>query len=361
MIALPSRADLKVMQKTVIQCPGISQMLKEIPDEQRGPLLKMMSPMLTGAPWITTTYLKGSRMRTDMGETSVVVNGATGHALTINHQTHQYTVERYNPFQASAGTFTCRITPTSETAPMFGHIVRRYMIALTSSVLPKSQISGEIWAAPDLPTPPSAGFTDGMGAMFQSEMAKVKGMPLAYKLIYRNTPEGDITVTSYATGVEEEPLMASVFQAPPGYQSGATRTATAIPSAGFPLGDGMPLDSVAQVTSEMALGNSQPTADQGPIDLNKLIASASNSGATQGSGRADEQGMSQALSGLSGGNASRLPNGMSSADISKLLSSFTGSQMPSGAGGDDLSSLLNPQMLQQLNTELQSLLNDDGD
>jgi len=360
---LPVRADLKVTQKTIIQCAGIKQMLQEIPDEQRGPLLKMMSPMLTGTPWITTTYLKGSRLRTDMGETSMVVDSATGHAMTINHQTHQYSVGQYNPFQASAGTFTCRISPTTETAPMLGHTVRRYLIALTSSVLPKSQISGEIWAAPGLLTPPAAGFTDGMGAMFQSEMAKVKGMPLAYKLVYRNTPAGDITVTSFATSLQESPLMASVFQAPASYRPGATQTATAMPSAGFPLGDGMPLDSMAQVTSEMALGNSQSPADQGPIDLNKLMSSMSNDSSDQSYSGSAGQGTGQADMGLPGVNAGQMLSGMSSADIAKLLNSFTGGsgQIPSSADGSNLSSILNPQVLQQLNAELQSLLNDDGD
>ncbi|HEX5323086.1 MAG TPA: hypothetical protein VFW40_04815, partial [Capsulimonadaceae bacterium] len=357
----PARADLKITQKTVIQCPGISQMLREVPDEQRGPLLKMMSPMLTGAPWITTTYLKGSRMRTDMGDATLVVNSATGRALTINHQTHQYSVGAYDPFQASAGSFTCRITPTSESAPMLGHTVRRYLIEMTSSVLPKSQISGEIWAAPDLPTPPMTDLTSGAGVVFQKEMAKVKGMPLAYKLLYRNTPAGDIAVTSYATSLRDAPLMASVFQAPAGYRPGSTRTATNSPSAGFPLGDGMPLDSLSQVTNEMALGQSPSPADQGPIDLNKLIASASSGGTSESYGQPDGQGMSQALSGLTGGgNSGQRLGGMSSGEISQLLNSFTGGQTAAGGSGGDMSSLLNPQMLQQLNAELQSLLNDDG-
>lgn len=358
-----ARADLTITQKTVIQCPGMQQMLGEIPVEQRAPLLKMMSPMLTGTPWITTTYLKGTRMRTDMGQTSLVVNSASGDALTIDRVTHRYSVGPYDPFQASSGSFTCHITPTDEHATLLGQPVRRYIVAMTSSVLPHSPISGEIWAAPNLPTPPDAGFAGGAGAMFQAEMAKVQGMPLAYRLVYKDTPAGDISVTSYATSIAKTALSEEAFRAPQGYEQGRVQTASGTPSAGFPLGDGLPLDSLAPVTNEMALGQSHvATADQGPIDLNKLIAGA-NSGESGASGPSDSSasGLGQMLQGMAGSDSGQAPGGVSPGDLGQLLSSLSGGDMPAGMSAGDLQNLVNPQMLRQLQAELQSLLNDDGD
>lgn len=360
----PARADLTITQKTVIQCPGIQKMLAEVPEEQRAPLLKMMSPMLTGAPWVTTTYLKGTRMRTDMGQTSLVVNSASGDALTINRLTHRYSVGPYDPFSSSSGSFTCHISPTDEHATMFGQTVRRYLVTLTSSVLPNSPISGEIWAAPNLPTPPEAGFAGGSGAMFQAEMSKVKGMPLAYKLIYKNTPAGDITVTSYATSLEKTTLSAAAFRAPAGYEPGRVQTASSMPSTGFPLGDGLPLDSLAPVTNEMALGQSHEADDDGAIDLNKLIASANGGETSGGESAGAEQsagGLGQMLQGMAGADSGQLPSGVSSGDLSQLLAGLSGGDMPAGMSAGDLQNLLNPQMLQQLRAELNSLLNDNGD
>jgi hypothetical protein len=347
----PARADVAVVQKTVIDCPGLKQMLKEIPEERRGPLLGMMSPMLTGTPWITTTYVKGGRMREDMGQTTVVVNAESGKSFTLNRQTKAYSIGPYDPFQKTAGEMTCRVRPTHRTGTMLGHVVDIYDIAMTSSVLPKSQISGEIWAAPDLPTPPVPGYTTGTAAAFQSEMSKIKGMPLAYTVIYHNTPAGDIKVVSYATAISEKQLANAVFRIPSEFHRGATRMATKTPSAGFPLGDGMPLDSMNAVTNEMATGDaggsemsgmlgggggsgdiSQMLARMSPEELQKLLSMA------QGSG-----GMGQGLSGMSAGQLQQMLGGLSGG---------------SGSTGD-MSGMVNPQMLQQLSGELQSLMNDD--
>ncbi|MCW3061913.1 MAG: hypothetical protein JWQ02_3734 [Capsulimonas sp.] len=416
--AQPARADLSIVQTTTIDAPGVKSMLSEIPQASRAPLLGMISPMLTGAPWITTTYLKGQRMRTDMGQTTTVINADSGNQFTLNRQTQAYSVGPYDPFQKAAGTMTCTITPTDQTQSMLGRTVRRYAVTMTSSVLPSSAIQGEIWAAPDLPTPPVPGFTDGTAAAMQAEMSKVKGMPLAYRLVYHNTPAGDITLTSYATQIREDTLTASTFTIPSSYHKGMTRTDTGMPSTGFPLGDGMPLDSMTAVTDDVATGKALPGSGQSlqargglgganpmqalsslggsnpmqalglgggnpmqalglgggtngagalggvsPAALQQLVAAFSGSGAGTGQGLVG--GSASGLSGLSsllGGGASGGESGLSGLLGGAGGESGLSGLLGGGNGASDLSSMLpSPQALQQLTSQMQSLLDENGD
>lgn len=382
-----ARADVTIVQKTVIDAPGVRQMLREIPEERRGPLLGMLSPMVTGVPWITTTYMKGPRMREDMGQTTVIINAKAGHALTIDNVKKRYSIGPYDPFQKAAGNMTCHIEPTSETAGMLGYIVHKYAVTMTATVLSKATITGEIWATTGLPTPPDPGYLTGNAVEFQTEMAKIKGMPLAYKLTYANTPAGDISVVSYATSIKNDKLSEADFEVPDGYQRGSTRVATGMPSAGFPLGDGMPLDSNSPVTDQMATGNGPAVAGNlggGTGDLSKLLGNMSpqqmqqlmgSLGGGGGAGSADAGalgGMSpqvlQQLLGSLGGGLGGSGGGAGSADggglggmspqvLQQLLGSLGG--MSGGSGGGDSSSLISPQMLQQLSGLMQQLNDSD--
>ena len=217
---------------------------------------------------------------------------------------------------------------------MLGQAVEGYDVEMTSSVLPKSKITGEIWAAPGLPTPPSPGYIDGTAAAFQSQMSKIKGMPLVYKVLYQNTPAGDIKVVSYATAIKQDQLTAEVFTIPSDFHKAATRMATKTPSAGFPLGDGMPLDSMNAVTSAMATGDGSDSSASGLLG-----------GAGGGSGD-----MSQMLSGMS-------PEQMQ--QILGAAGAMNGGSGGGSGGAGDISSMMNPQMLQQLSGQLQSLMSDD--
>jgi hypothetical protein len=368
--AISARADVQIVEKTVIDCPGVRQMLSEIPQDQRASLLKMMSPMITGTPWITTTYVQGNRMRTDMGQTTVVVNADSGKSFTLDRQTHKYSIGMYNPFQKAAGDFSCQITPTAETQTMLGHTVRRYLLTMKSSVLPKSDITGEMWAAPDLPTPPSADYGSGPAGDFGSEMSKVKGMPLGYQILFKNTPAGDIRVVSYATEIDTTTLSASVFKIPDDFQKGTTQTAESVPSTGFPLGDGMPLDGMGPVTDQMATGggdspvNTQQMMGGMPTgDMQKMLGSmgggsGSAAGGLGGMSAADLQKMLGSMGGGSGGGGDAL-GGMSTADLQKMIAGMTGGSEGLGGGGGADDGGDSGQSMQQLSSELQSLMSQD--
>jgi hypothetical protein len=174
-------------------------------------------------------------------------------------------------------------------------------------------------------------------------------MPLAFKLIYPNTPAGTITVTSYATSIDTQTLPETAFRIPDGYVSGTTRMATSNPTAGYPLGDGMPLDTTDAVTDAMATGQ---MADSG-AGLSGMIGSllGGQSGATGAGGAASGLGnMSpQMLQGLIGALGSG--SGGSQGGLGSALGGL-------GGGGGDISSMISPQMLQQLSSLLSG---DSGD
>ena len=272
--------------------------------------------------------------------------GVSGQQFTLDKATHKFSLGAYDPFQKTAGSFGFQITPTGVTTTMLGHTVQKYAIAMTSSVLSKSAISGELWAAPDLPAPPSAKYASGsVAAGFGAQMAKVRGLPLAYTLNYGGTPMGNISVSSMPTSISENPLSASVFRIPSDYSQGAVQTGQQMPSAGFPLGDGMPLDTgSASGMASSALG---------------LIPGAS----ADGSGGVD-------ASALSSGSAQQLLG-----SLSGLLGSLAGSSLGGGTGTEptpgagttggidtsNLGNLISPQMIQQMTSQLQSLLGGDSD
>ncbi len=340
--SLPAFADLTIVQTTKISAPGVQQMLSQIPEQQKASLGGMLSPMLTGTPWLTTTYLQGSRVRTDMGQSAVVANGVSGQQFTLDKATHKFSLGAYDPFQKVAGSFGFQITPTGVTTTMLGHTVQKYAIAMTSSVLSKSAISGELWAAPDLPAPPASKFASGsVAAGFGAQMAKVRGLPLAYTLTYSGTPMGDYSVSSMPTSISENPLSASVFRIPSDYSQGAVQTGQQMPSAGFPLGDGMPLDmGSASGLASSALGlNSGVDANSGGVD-----ASALSSGSVQQ--------LLGSLGGLLGSLAGSSLGGNTGA-------ASTPSAGATGIDTSSLGNLISPQMIQQMTSQLQSLLGSD--
>ncbi len=350
-------ADLQITQSTVIDSPGVRHVLLQVPEQQRGQLLKMMSPMLAGQPWTTTTYMKGARMRTDMADTTVIVNSTSGHAVTMNRLTHKYSIGPYNPFQKAVGDATCTISPTSDTSTLLGYRVRCYDVSMTSSLLPHSNIAGEIWAAPDLPSPPDPGYVSGPAVGFQQEMDRIRGMPLAYSLVFSNTPAGDIRVTSTATSVHRNTLSTADFLIPSDYARGATQSPSLMPSTGYPLGDGMPLDSLSAVTSEML--NLPP----GAADPASATPAYSSQAAPS------EDFAASALLGSLLGSSSPPANtgpqseGIASNDLASGLMGqlLGGASQTTGSGGRDqgeLTGQLSGPMLEQLNQELQSLLDD---
>jgi hypothetical protein len=287
----------------------------------------------------------------------VVVNSESGKSFTLNRQKHVYSIGACDPFQKPAGNVSCHIEPTSQTSHLFGHLVHKYRVTMVCSVLPKSTITGEIWAASDMPAPPSPGYLDGNAASLEAEMSKIKGMPLAYKLDYQNTPAGDIKVESYPTEINEDTLEASVFSIPSDFHKGETRVASGMPSTGFPLGDGMPLDGMSAVTDEMATGSSDSSPVAGLLgggggggDMSSMLGNMSP---------AELQKLLGSLQG--GGGGSSALSGMSGDQLQQMLGSLQGAGggLGGGGGGGGLSDMVNPQMLQQLSAMMNSMTDDD--
>jgi hypothetical protein len=85
--------------------------------------------------------------------------------------------------------------------------------------MPGSLISGDIWAAPDLPQPSVSVLSAGPVASLQSQWKKIKGMPLQVLMTISGSPVGNTTVKVTTQAISTRPLPASVFAIPAGYKS----------------------------------------------------------------------------------------------------------------------------------------------
>jgi hypothetical protein len=216
-LAAAARADVKIMQATTVENPQLAAAMQSMTPEQRA----MMAKSGFGGTIVSTTYLSGGRSRTDVGAfTSVIVDPAAKTVTTLNRTSHTYSTQPISGMAAQAQGVKASITPTGKTKLIQGHLCRDYHMTMTTPALQGGQISGEIWAAPDLPKPPVASLSGGPMAAMQSEMEKINGMPLLTTLVITGSAVGRTVVNSRTTSISTAPIPAAIFAIPAGYQAG---------------------------------------------------------------------------------------------------------------------------------------------
>lgn len=219
-LAVPAaRADLKVVQTLRIDSPQIKAYLDSMTPEQRAKMSRSGNTMFSGAPQVTTLYLRGSKSRADIGPLTYVSDAATNQTTMIDRRRHTYTMVQ-TPATA-AGQVSATVKDTGQTKVIQGHPSRRYLMSATLASQPGTVIQGDIWAAQDLPRPSLPTSGQGPMAVMQGLMRKVKGFPLKTTLAITGSPLGSTTVTSSVVSVSKAPLPASAFAVPAGYAKSA--------------------------------------------------------------------------------------------------------------------------------------------
>ena len=169
-------------------------------------------------PSKTIVYFSGKKTRADLGQVTVLYDGTTQKIVTLNRVAHTYTTRPYQ--SAAAGQFQATVKPVGAVKTIQGHPARHYLMTATLASQPGTIIQGDIWAAQDLPSPPSlAG--GGPFAATQSLLNKVKGYPLITNIVATGSPMGNTTFKSTVTSVSKAPLPASTFAIPAGYKKAA--------------------------------------------------------------------------------------------------------------------------------------------
>ena len=216
-IAVPAaRADLKVVQTLRIDSPQLKAYMDSMTPEQRAKMGRSGNPLLSGAPQVTTFYVRGGKSRADVGPMTYVSDSATSQTTVINRRSHTYSTMQ-TPSGAGTGQVAATVKDTGQKKVIQGHPSRRYLMSATLASQPGTVIQGDIWAAQDLPQPSLPASGQGPFAVFQSLLKKVKGFPLKTILAVTGSPLGSTTVTTSVVSVSKAPLPASAFAVPAGY------------------------------------------------------------------------------------------------------------------------------------------------
>jgi len=213
--ASAARADLKVVQTLRIDSPQLKAYLDSMTPEQRAKMSRSGNPMFSGAPQVTTLYLRGSKSRADIGPTTYLSDAATHQTTVIDRRRHTYTTIQ-TPV-AQVGQISATVKDTGQTKVIQGHPTHRYMMTGTMTSQPGTVIQGDIWAAQDLPQPTLPSGSQGPLAVMQDLMRKIKGFPLKTTMAVTGSPLGSTTVSTSVLSVSKAPLSASMFAVPAGY------------------------------------------------------------------------------------------------------------------------------------------------
>ncbi len=217
-VAVPAaRADLKVVQTLKIDSPQLKAYLDSMTPQQRAQMSRSGNPMFSGAPQVTTVYLRGGKSRADIGPMTYVSDAATNQTTVIDRRRHTYSTMQTPSATGGAGQIAATVKDTGQTKVIQGHPSRRYLMSATLPSQPGTVIQGDIWAAQDLArlTLPASG--QGPLAVMQGLMRKIKGFPLKTTMAVTGSPLGNTTVTTSVVSVSKAPLPASAFAVPAGY------------------------------------------------------------------------------------------------------------------------------------------------
>lgn len=230
-LAVAAHADVKVVQAVTIENPQLKAAIQSMSPEQRAQMAKMG----LGGTIVSTVYISGKKSRTDVGPaTSVIVDQASGKVTTLNRISHTYSTQPLSRSVNQAKNVQSTVKSTGRTKVILGHLCRDYRVSLLSAVGGASmKISGDIWAAPDLPRPAIAG-AGPLGAL-QGQWSKMSGMPLLTTLTSTGSAAGATTIRVAAQSVSKTPIPASTFTVPSGYKLGP---AYASPMMGGGMGAG---------------------------------------------------------------------------------------------------------------------------
>lgn len=212
-----ARADVKIVQNVSISNPQLDAMLQSASPEQKAQMAKMG---LAGNS-VKTGYMSGRKSRYDLSAlTSIIADLGANKVYTLNRGAHTYSAQPYSAMagRASGKGMNASLMATGKTKKILGHVCRSYHLSLTSASMPGSIISGDIWAAPDLPQPFASVLSAGPLAALQSQWKKIKGMPLQVLVTVSGSPVGNTTVKMTTRAISTGPLPASVFAIPTGYK-----------------------------------------------------------------------------------------------------------------------------------------------
>lgn len=213
-----AHADYKIQERTTIESPQFKAMSESLSPQQRSHLGKSSMSLLTGAPITSTVFTNGKKVRTDAGPATFIFDPSLKRTYVLNRGTHTYSVAAYN---TQAGQMLGATHPVikdmGRSKSILGHPTHRYHIVASLPGMTGTQVSGDVWAATDLPQIGNSAFNSGPASILESAMRSIKGLPMQLSMTVAGSPLGNVFVHSTVVSVSKTRLAPSVFSIPAGY------------------------------------------------------------------------------------------------------------------------------------------------
>lgn len=258
-----ARADIKIVSEiTITGMPAAA---------------RQSAPGVSDKPMTTTVYYKGSKQRTETGNTVQIYDAAADQMYTLDTDKKTYSVispskmlegVAGNPFldmmkfdttaSVKAGGATKNIAGKPATNYVYSATIKITMDNLppeAAGSLPTMEMKGEQWATESLSLPSAfqkAGLNNmarrmppmmvkGMKPLID-ELAKIKGAPLSSRMSMSfivppgspaagSVPKEPIVTTTEVKSISEETLSDSLFEIPTGYKKVEAPKTPGIPGA----------------------------------------------------------------------------------------------------------------------------------
>ena len=114
-----------MVQTLRIDSPQLKAYLESMTPQQRAKMSRSGNPMFSGAPQVTTVYLRGGKSRADIGPMTYVSDAATNQT-TVIEPARAYLLDDADAAPAGAGQISATVKDTGQTKVIQGHPSRRY-------------------------------------------------------------------------------------------------------------------------------------------------------------------------------------------------------------------------------------------
>jgi hypothetical protein len=165
-------------------------------------------------------YVKGKRVRFEVATSIYITTLGSSNVCVVDRGTRTYCTLPQNAYYTGAlggKPFDMRFVPIGSSKPktIFGHKCVEYKLSTTQ---PIGKITGDIWVAPDLPTPPIP-VAEGMYIKaLLKHWHEIHGMPLAVNITISSKTNGRIVFTTTTESITTAPVDPSLFTPPAGYR-----------------------------------------------------------------------------------------------------------------------------------------------
>lgn len=216
---ISGQADVKFVQSTTVTNAQFAAMRESMSPQQKAAIHKAGDDYILGIPQISTSYSARKLFRIDSGNTSIIIDSASGTQTTLNRKLRVYGSEPLSDLANRQQGFQVTVTPTRKHGTFLGHAATDYQVSAINISLPGTLIAGDVWTANDIPGP-SLPAGSGPMATAAAILRHLHGLPLSMTFKVTGSSAGDTTIHYKVVSLSQTALPVSLFHLPAGYTKG---------------------------------------------------------------------------------------------------------------------------------------------